>query len=321
MSFYGKFEAKYGIVGRWFIKKVGNVEYLATINMGSQLYFGVTGAEQITLHCLVQEGPSAIVYQIDGGEPQRCLVSTEMVLAEGLDQERYYEVKIVVDDIPESNDLWQHHSGFLLEGVDVGEMGQVTPVTPIGKRILFVGDSITAGIAVRPDYRGQPYSGGASINYAAICSQKLGAVDLRCAFGYTGILNPGPIGIPPCSGYLEEICQGMKAPQLQPDVVVINHGTNDALHGQPVEAFEVAYQSLLEDVRVRYPQAKVLVLIPFGQYLADEIRRVVRADGLSQLIETADWGVIFGGDGVHVDVKGSQIAGEQLAKVIKNMAI
>lgn len=319
MNLYGKFEKNYGIVGRWFTTQIEGVDYLATINMGAQLYFRVTGTESVRLHFRVQEHPSAIVYQIDDGEPQWCLVSELVEVATALDPECSYEVKIVVDGIPEFNDLWNQHSGILFEGAEVSETGKIEKVMPTGKKILFVGDSITAGIAVRPDHRGQPYTAAASINYAALCSQMLGAIDLRCAFGYTGIVNPGPIGIPACQGYLEEVCHGVKAPELSPDVVVINHGTNDVLHEQPVEAFEKGYQSLLKDVRARYPQAKILVLIPFGQYFADVIRRVVAADGKSYLVETKDWGVTFTEDGVHVNIKGNQIAAAKLAEVIEKI--
>lgn len=317
---------QYGTVGRWFTKEIDGKQHLVTINMGSQLYFRVQGTSRISLHFKVEGIPCAIVYQINESKPERCILSDEPIeIANNLAVEEAYIIKIKVDDIPERNNLWVLNEGVIFSGARVDEGGDIKGIRPGCKKLLFIGDSITAGIGVRADGRGQPYSGGGSINYAAICSQILNCVDIRCAFGYTGILNPGPLGIPCCKGYLDDISLGIKEIPEKLAGIIINHGTNDALNDQPIQAFRVGYREVLDRLREKYPEVIIFVMIPFGQYRADEIREIVADREMVMLVETKDWQITYVADGIHVDEQGSEKAGQKLsewlAKIICNRYI
>ncbi|MEF9959341.1 MAG: GDSL-type esterase/lipase family protein [Niameybacter sp.] len=310
----------YGTVGRWFCKEIEGIKHWITINMGAQLYFKVQGTSQITLHFKLWNTPSSIAYQINDGPLNAIVVSEEIQIAQDLDPQKTYYVRVITEDIPETNDLWVKHEGVALREVKIDQGGILKGVRPIhDKSILFIGDSITAGIGARRDGRGQPYTGAASMNYAAICSKLLGYTDIRCAFGYTGIVNPGPIGIPACSGYINNICEAISDESQNPDIVVINHGTNDSLHNQSVKAFKEGYKALLVQLKSKYPEAIIFVMIPFGQYMAQAIREIVGGTEGIVLIETMDWQVTYVGDGVHVDLEGSETAGKQLAVAIGNV--
>lgn len=320
MPIYQEIQKEYGTIGRWFYKIIDGEKHLTTINMGAQLYFKTKGTTQITLNFKVLHTPCAIVYQINEQPPQRCLVKESLQIANHLNPQETYTVKLIAEDIPETNDLWKKQEGIIFTRAVVDPLASIQGILPQGKKILFIGDSITAGIGVRSDHRGQPYSGGASINYAAVCSQELDYIDLRCAFGYTGIVNPGPLGIPNCIGYMDQICTGIAPTSEEPDFIVLNHGTNDALHQQSLSLFEQGYGELLDYLRESYPHSTILALIPFGQYLADSIRLQVSERAMIHLIETKDWKVTYVGDGVHVDINGSQTAGKCLSEVIKELS-
>lgn len=317
---YEEVMESYGTIGRWFAREIDGIKHLVTINMGSQLYFKAQGTREIALQFKVVSTPCAIVYQINGDKPKRCILSDEPIkIATQLDIESTYIIKITVDDIPEQNNLWELKEGVIFKEAIVDEGGEIKGIRPTCKKLLFIGDSITAGLCVRQDEKGQPYTGGASINYAAICSQRLEAVDIRCAFGYTGIINKGPLGIPCCSGYLDNICIDIKDTSDTLAGIMINHGTNDALNQRSKEEFKVGYKEVLDRLRDKYPEVIIYTIIPFGQYMADEIRTVVKDQEKVVLIETEDWEVTYVPDGIHVDEEGSRQAGERLSKFISKM--
>jgi lysophospholipase L1-like esterase len=101
-----------------------------------------------------------------------------------------------------------------------------------------------------------------------------------------------------------------------PDVIVINHGTND--RGQDDEVFAEKLEETLEHLRGTYPDAPIVYLIPFSQDHAQTIENTVEGIENSYVISTKDW-VLTYTDGVHLDVAGARVAGELLAVELKNI--
>jgi len=61
----------------------------------------------------------------------------------------------------------------------------------------------------------------------------------------------------------------------EPAVIMINYGTNDALHkSNPSDTFASIIQSLAA-LRKSAPDAQIIVIIPFGQYYAKELKEAV----------------------------------------------
>jgi lysophospholipase L1-like esterase len=61
----------------------------------------------------------------------------------------------------------------------------------------------------------------------------------------------------------------------EPSLIMINYGTNDALHkSNPSDTFASIIRSLAA-LRTSAPDAQIIVIIPFGQYYARELKEAV----------------------------------------------
>ena len=166
--------------------------------------------------------------------------------------------------------------------------GTVTPLPEAGKRIEFIGDSITCGYGVEetiPEKGFSTATENAEKSYAAIVSDRLGMDRILASFsghgivsGYTGdpaIRNLSEL-VPPYyekagrNGYVlpsgrtaEEIPWDFS--QFRPDVVVVNLGTNDmswcAGRKDRNAEFRRKYAEFLKTVRKDNPGAEILCIL------------------------------------------------------------
>lgn len=61
----------------------------------------------------------------------------------------------------------------------------------------------------------------------------------------------------------------------EPGLIMINYGTNDHLHhSNPNDTFASIVQSL-NALRKSSPSAQIIIIIPFGQYFANELKKAV----------------------------------------------
>lgn len=129
-----------------------------------------------------------------------------------------------------------------------------------GKKIAFLGDSITQGVGV------------SSIEkvYWNIVGQRTGAQVYGYGIGGTRI---APNHLPGSDPYIDANWFGARADQMIPDadVVVVFGGTNDFGHGDaPLgtmkdrtnDTFYGAYHLLLQGLIERYPEAQLIVMTP-----------------------------------------------------------
>jgi lysophospholipase L1-like esterase len=63
----------------------------------------------------------------------------------------------------------------------------------------------------------------------------------------------------------------------EPSVILINYGTNDAIHPTNASDVRASMAQALEALRKAAPDAHLFFIIPFGQYKAAEIRQTVDA--------------------------------------------
>lgn len=63
----------------------------------------------------------------------------------------------------------------------------------------------------------------------------------------------------------------------EPSLIVINYGTNDSLHGSDKSDTAASINQSLAALRAAAPKARIVVLVPFGQYYAQELKDAVAA--------------------------------------------
>ena len=151
------------------------------------------------------------------------------------------------------------HRGRLWAGVIVAMMALTLahPATPADSpeagtpsRVVFVGDSVTAGVGVSAP----------SLRYSSR------VVELLRGQGQAATeVNLGKSGQALCQqpeGYATEVLQA------QPDVLVVQWGVNDHFWGYSVAQFAVAYDGLVSAVRAVRPEMPIVLttLIPDYRY-------------------------------------------------------
>ena len=136
-------------------------------------------------------------------------------------------------------------------------------------------------------------------------------------FGRQGVTIVGNGGVPKAADTFDWVYAGVPRDAWQPDLVVINQGTNDA--GATSDVFRSAYSAYLATVRKGYPEAWMAALRPFGGAHAADIQaevgaRIAGGDDHIFFVDTTGWlsGTDFT-DGTHPNTQGSAKASQLLA--------
>jgi hypothetical protein len=299
-------------LGRWFDTDQG----VMTINQGAEVdarFSGTSIAADITalanLPCLA--------VSIDGGEFRRVQMTSSgsVSLATGLSAGDHY-IRMIIDGVAESDDLWVGHKGIIFNGFMVNGDASITttPIKAANRVAWFIGDSITAGINVLGK-GSNPSVNSATHAYDFICSELLNLVNIRVAFGATGMTKSGSGGVPALSGYLDSLAQGISDTVTDyPDLIVINHGTNDA--GAAAATFISDYRAALARISIKLPGVPIFVMVPFGGAQSATFSQIVDGYSYVTLIQSDTWGIVQPNDG-HPDAVGSATAGQKLADKIQ----
>lgn len=153
-------------------------------------------------------------------------------------------------------------------GVEVD--GELLPPPPVTRRIEIVGDSITAGYGVEGT---DPCNFSAEtenhyLTYGSVAARALGAELSAVAWSGKGVIyNYGDDKADPLPAIYDRLIAVEPAPwdfSWQPDVVVVNLGTNDFSTGDdpPEGVFVPAYVALLAHLREVYPDTLLLAVAP-----------------------------------------------------------
>jgi lysophospholipase L1-like esterase len=206
-----------------------------------------------------------------------------------------------------------------------------------GRRLEFVGDSITAGYGIEgdsPECYFTPGTQNAARTYAAQTAEALGADYTLLALSGLGVvrnLREAEAASPETAVAYIDRTLGMNSfvryppGDAPPDAVVINLGTNDfsSLPFPDDEAFVTAYQELLAELRGRYAAAQIVAVAgPLMQGRAPQLiaqaverQRTVADDEAVRFLEIEDTlersAVDFGCDW-HPNVAGHEKMAAQL---------
>ncbi len=287
--------------GRWDLRAPAHA---ITVNSGSYFRACFAGASidaNFDVSRNVKPLPT-IAWRIDEGEWKEAEVAGKVRLADGLSPGSH-TLWLMARGMDESQSRWTPPlvGSLTFRGLDLPDGGKLLPpldawIKP-SLKIEFLGDSITEGVQVQPGGGGPGKNGAAwradaLHSYACRTAMRLNAAWRQVGFGATGLNHGGSGGALGALKTFDYFYQGCPRDSWQPDVVVINQGTNDA--SAPPEAYALLYAKYLALVRQAYPKAKIAAMRPFGGAQASSISQEVskaraKGDHSVYYIDTTGW--------------------------------
>ena len=202
---------------------------------------------------------------VDGVEQTDILLNKKMqtvVLAEGLNPDEIHTVEVRKRNSPRSST-----AGLL--SMEVLDGNKVAPEAAKGKLIEFVGDSLTVGYSAadgnKTETTWSTKTEDATKTYSKQVADAFDAEYMVTAISGRGVVmnNGGASGYLFPEIYPELDIYNMPGTAydfaLQPDVIVINLGTNDATNSNlDVDAFRAGVYSFIKTVREKNPNAQII---------------------------------------------------------------
>lgn len=310
--------------GRWDLRAPDRA---TTVNTGSYVLAAFTGDSlqaKFDLSLNNAERPT-IAWRIDGGDWHEDEIAPAVSLATGLTPGNHTAM-LMVRGLDEKLSRWKPPliSSVTFLGFDLGSGGNFLPamaewVHPKLK-IEFLGDSITEGVLVQlylPDKKNKCWVTDALGSYSCLTALDLGAQWRQVGFGGTGLAKGGGGGAPGALKTFNFFYQDCPRDDWQPDLVVINQGSNE--RKLPPATYEPLYAQYLALVRQGYPQAKIVALQPFNGAQKEPIQQAVAAaqqagDKQIYYIDTTGW---YKGP-LHPDIKASPAIADKLTAALKS---
>ena len=297
-------------MGRWFNKEIEGATHKVTLTDGAHLYFLIENAASfdVTFTVITKTEEPYFAYSIDGGEPVRQHITEPTVT---LPDNGRHTIRIIAGAMTEGEGKWDRERGFALKSITPAEGGSIVGIKPTEKVIFFYGDSITEGI--RALNMNATSDGNSATNaYSWQCAEALGVTPYLVGYGASGLIMTGSFST--MLNAIDYLSDGRPVEDgVTPDVIVINHGTNDG--GQSRKKFEEALDSTITRLQEKYPDTPIVYLIPFNQAHARIISEKLKDTANIYVVETKDWSITYT-DGVHPDAAGAKAAGEQLAAAL-----
>jgi lysophospholipase L1-like esterase len=279
--------------------------------------------------------PRAFSYRVDNGRWQQVIV--------GANSSNLYPLNVPSNSDTHVLEVVKTVEGRLIfEGFQFGPFGTLQ-ATGSGRtrKIEFIGDSITAGFRIfGMGSFDIPEHADAKSSYAWVAGDRLGAEVRLIAITGRGIVHN--FGIAPQDSKTmpayypftdRESGDGNNWAAWQPEIVVINLGTNDLTppFDSDPGAFQANYANLLAMVRQLNPGAVIVALDPFGinygrrRVFSEQIQAAVNArrdagDDKVTFISTKGWlgrGSFI--DGTHLTARGQASAGATLASKLRGL--
>lgn len=274
-----------------------------------------------------------IAWQVDAGDWQEAEIAATVTLAEGL-AAGSHTVMLLVRGLDEHQSRWTPplvasvtFTGFVLEKGGKWK----SPLSEWKKPALsieFLGDSITEGVVVQEGRAGVapgipftwPWLCDARASYAGQTALLLGAAWRQVGFGATGLMLAGSGGVPGALDSFNHFYAGCPRDDWQPDVVVINQGTNES--SMPPQRYQSLYARYVALIRTAYPGARIVALRPFNGAQAASINAVVEAcnstgDARVYYIDTAGW---YDGP-LHPNAHDSALLAARLVKALQEQGL
>ena len=309
--------------GRWDLRAGDRA---ITVNTGSYLLARFSGDSiQARFDLALNKAPlPTLAWRIDDGAWQESEIAGTLKLAEGL-SDKPHTLWLMVRGLDEHENRWAAPlvSSATFLGLDPAPDGKLLPPSKDWDhpklKIEFLGDSITEGVLVtakRPGKDTWPWQTDALHSYACQTALTLGAAWRQVGFGATGLSHGGSGKAVGALDSFNEFYAGCPRDDWQPDLVVINQGTNDS--AMKPEDYLPLYEKYLAMVRKAYPKAKIVALQPFDQSQATSIPKAVeslRAAGDTAIyyMPTQGWFVPH----AHPDAKASVVITAKLVEALK----
>ena len=259
------------LTGRWDTSKEGIAQ---TTNSGSYIDLAFEG-RMVTLLFDTYENATPALHlwvSVDGGASMEVPIDNYLKIKAAYDGR--HTVRIIYKGGAEVASRWfapLHGKvtflGFVADGAS--EMPEDN------RRVIeFVGDSITEGVLVDYDYKEYahfrydieqqnfPYSTDACATYAWLTAEKLDLRPCIMGFGAVGVTRGGQGRVPAATQAYPYNYDGSPITRKKPDIVVLNHGTNDTRSNVP--NFLEKYELMLDIIREHNPEAVVVSLSPFS---------------------------------------------------------
>ena len=300
-----------GFVGRWFDSTISGTNVKSTINQGSELYFKVKNTTSINVNFIVNTAYKTpyFAYSIDGADMTRQLVTSPTLPTVSLDE---HIIRVVVDGVTEAENKWIGEKGFAFKDITVDSTGTVTGVLPKNKKIMFFGDSITEGIRVL-NMNADSDGNSATAAFPYIASTNLNAISYRVGFGGAGVTKGGNGGVPSLINFIDNMTKNRLAPYYEPDVIVVNIGTND--FDAATDVFKSQYTAVINRLLIKYSGTPLFIMVPFNGTRKSEITDITNNKKGVYMVDTTGWDISTT-DGLHPDVAGSIKAGTKLSDYI-----
>ena len=313
----------YRCFGRWDRRVADRA---VTVNSGSYILARFTGASLNAAFDVSANKPSfpTLAWRIDEGEWQEADAAAKVKLAEGL-ASGPHTMMLMARGLDEHQSRWTKPlvASLTFLGLEAGPGGRLEAALPEWDRpalkMEFFGDSITEGVLVqadRPGRTGWAWRTDARLSYAGQTALALGAAWRQVGFGATGLEHGGSGGAPGALYSFNFFYADCPRDTWQPDVVVVNQGTNDG--GMPANKYQPLYARYLALIREAYPKAKIVAVRPFCGAQAASIKAAVDAchaagDAKVYYVDTTGW---YRGD-LHPNVAGSADLAAKLVQVLK----
>jgi lysophospholipase L1-like esterase len=247
---------------------------------GVSLHAQFTGT-QVSINLSDGNNANRFTVVVDGGAPKTVTSAAgqaALTLATGLTQGTHDLV------------VWRNTEASIgvtrFSGLSAFGGGALLAPTPgPNRRIEVIGDSLSVGAGVEGD---ATCPGGIDaftnnyLAYGSLAARAAGADVVTIAWSGIGVYrnfdgsttNTMPVRYPfaiPNDGTTWDFSQ------YQPDVVVMNLGTNDFGPGDPGAAYETAYVAFVQSVRARYASARFILIDMYGGVRLTRVNDVVQA--------------------------------------------
>ncbi len=208
--------------------------------------------------------------------------------------------------------------------------GKLLHVSAPQKRLLVIGDSITAGYGVEGASESCHYTLDTSnqqLTYAALAANALGA-DLH-AIAWSGIgawrsygekkpVNPTILARYP-RALADDVTSLWNPSQYTPDAILINIGTNDYWDGAVTDEYRLAMAKLVAQVQRDYGSKPIyLIVSPMLTNQTHQAQKQVLATLTSDRIKLLDLGESTGVEGYGCDYHPNSRTHARLGKVLEN---
>lgn len=332
--------AGYRFFGRWDLRAAGRA---VTVNSGSYVLARFSGTSlratfDVSVnqaHCVCTPKGSfpTIAWRIDEGKWQEAEVAATVLLGDGLPRGRH-TVMLMVRGLDEHQSRWTPPlvASVTFTGFGLAKGGKLEKPLPEWKKpalsIEFLGDSITEGVVVNEGRAGVvegipftwPWLADARLSYAGQTATRLGAAWRQVGFGATGLARAGSGDAPGALDSFNFFYAGCPRDDWQPDVVIVNQGTNEG--SMPANEYQPLYARYLAMIRKAYPKAKIVALRPFCGAQEAAIQAAVKAcnaagDSNAHYIDTTGW---YDGP-LHPNIAGSAALADKLASALKTQVL